>query len=156
MKRGLSAKAGRREMEDRILVVDDHRDIADSLIRLLRVLGYEAKAVYDGKSAIQEAAEFEPDMAFIDIGMPGLNGYEVVRQIRQQRAHIHVILVALTGWTRSADIQQAYNSGFDLHIAKPMNVDTLRHLLKLLDPSADLADSPMLQHHRLPSKQPTA
>jgi CheY-like chemotaxis protein len=122
---------------DRILVVDDTKDVADSLVRLLTTLGYEALAIYDGESAIREAAIFEPDMAFIDIGMPGLNGYEVVRRIRQQRGHIHVILVALTGWAQAADVQQAYNSGFDLHVAKPMNVAKLQELLKLLDPAGE-------------------
>src|SRR4029079_11242872 len=96
-------------VSDRILVVDDNRDVANSLTRLLKVLGYEAKAVYDGPSALQEAADFEPDLAFIDIGMPELDGYEVVQRIRQQRGHIHVILIALTGRSRPADVQQAYN-----------------------------------------------
>ena len=137
-------------MSDRILIVDDSCDVADSLTRLLTTLGYEAKAVYDGQSAIQQAAEFQPDMAFIDIGMPGLDGYEVVRQIRQQRGHIHIILVALTGWSQTADIQRAYNSGFDLHIIKPMGVDTLKGLLTLLDPAA--SESQATKIYRLAAK----
>ena len=91
-------------MSDRILIVDDTTDVADSLARLLTTLGYDAKAVYDGESAIQQAAEFQLDMAFIDVAMPGLDGYEVVRRIRQQQGHIHVILIALTGWAQAADI----------------------------------------------------
>jgi len=137
-------------VSDRILIVDDSCDVADSLARLLTTLGYEAKAVYDGQSAIQEAAEFQPDMAFIDIGMPGLDGYEVVRRIRQQRGHIHIILVALTGWSQAADIQRAYNSGFDLHIIKPMGVDTLKGLLTLLDPAA--SESQATKIYRLAAK----
>jgi CheY-like chemotaxis protein len=124
-------------VSDRILVVDDTKDVADALVRLLTVLGYEAIAVYNGARAIDAATDFQPDMAFIDIGMPGLDGYEVVRRIRQQRGHIHVILIALTGWTRAEDIQKAYNSGFDLHVAKPMNLDTLHELLALLDQSGE-------------------
>ena len=143
-------------MSDRILVVDDNPDVADALVRLLTTLRHEAKAVYDGESAVRETAEFQPDMAFIDIGMPGLDGYEVVRRIRQQRGHIHVILVALTGWSQAADIQRAYNSGFDLHVAKPMSLDKLQELLKLLDPAADLSDSPTLQHFRSTWKQDSA
>jgi CheY-like chemotaxis protein len=88
-------------------------------------------------------------MAFIDIGMPGLDGYEVVRRIRQQRSQIHVIVVALTGWSQAADVQRAYNSGFDLHVAKPMGIDTLKELLKLLDPSDDLSESPALKQYRV-------
>jgi CheY-like chemotaxis protein len=124
-------------VSDRILVVDDTHDVADSLVRLLTTLGYEVKAVYDGARAIDAAANFQPDMAFIDIGMPGLDGYEVVRRIRQQRNHIHVILIALTGWAQAADVQQAYNAGFDLHVTKPMGVDKLKELLKLLDPAGE-------------------
>jgi CheY-like chemotaxis protein len=104
-------------VSDRVLIVDDTKDVADALAGLLTKLGYETKALYDGESAIQEAAKFQPDMAFIDIGMPGLDGYEVVRRIRQQHGHIYVILVALTGWTQVKDIQKAYNTGFNLHAA---------------------------------------
>ena len=137
-------------MSDRILIVDDTTDVADSLARLLTTLGYDAKAVYDGESAIQQAAEFQLDMAFIDVAMPGLDGYEVVRRIRQQQGHIHVILIALTGWAQAADIQRAYNCGFDLHVAKPMNVDKLQELLTLLDPAA--SESPPTKIHRLAAK----
>ena len=121
-------------MTERILVVDDNRDTADSLARLIRSLGYEAKAVYDGRHAIEEAPLFLPDMALIDIGMPGLNGYETVSQIRQQVGNMHTILVAVTGWSRDEDKQRAYESGFDLHVAKPMNAETLKELLALVDP----------------------
>lgn len=123
-------------MRERILVVDDERDTADSLARLIESLGYEAKAVYDGSQAIEQAGAFLPDMALIDIGMPDLNGYETVARIRQQRGSQHVILVAVTGWTREEDKQRAYECGFDLHVPKPMSAETLRELLALLDPSA--------------------
>jgi CheY-like chemotaxis protein len=122
-------------MSERILVVDDDRDAADSLARLIGSFGYEAKAVYEGEQAIEQAAEFLPDMALIDIGMPDLNGYETAR-IRQQRGSEHVILVAVTGWTREEDKRRAYDCGFDLHVAKPMSAETLKELLVLLDPSA--------------------
>jgi len=73
-------------------------------------------------------------MALIDIRMPDLNGYETVARIRQQRGSEHVILVAVTGWTREEDKRRAYDAGFDLHIAKPMSAESLRELLVLLDP----------------------
>jgi CheY-like chemotaxis protein len=85
--------------------------------------------------------------------MPGLDGYEVVRQIRQQRSHIHVILIALTGWAQAADIQRAYNSGFDLHVAKPMSVEKLKELLTLLDPAVSESQAKI---HRLTAKQQSA
>jgi CheY-like chemotaxis protein len=75
-------------------------------------------------------------MALIDIGMPGLNGFETVGRIRQQRGNVTMILVAVTGWTREEDQRKAYDAGFDLHIAKPMTVETLKELLAILDPEA--------------------
>lgn len=129
-------------MTERILVVDDNRDAADALTRLISGFGCEVKAVYDGLQAVEVAAEFNPDMALIDIGMPGLNGYETVAQIRQQRANVHVILVAVTGWASEEDKRRAYEAGFDLHVAKPMGADKLKELLALLDPSLPADDSP--------------
>jgi CheY-like chemotaxis protein len=123
-------------MDGHVLVVDDDRDTADSLARLIRSFGYETKAVYDGSQAVEEAAAFLPDMALIDIGMPGFDGYETVTRIRQQRASVHVILVAVTGWTRDEDKQRAYESGFDLHVAKPMDIEKLKWLLSLLEPGS--------------------
>jgi len=124
-------------MRDRVLVVDDNRDAADSLARLIAALGCEAKAVYDGNQAIEQAATFLPDMAVIDIGMPGLDGYETATRIRQQRGSAYIILVALTGWTRAEDQRRAYDCGFDLYVVKPMRMDTLKELLALLNPAIE-------------------
>lgn len=122
-------------MNRRILIVDDNRDSADSLARLFRTFGFEALAVYDGHSALELASDFQPDMAFIDIGMPGLDGYDTALQLRQQRDDAQLILVALTGWARESDKHRAYDCGFDMHVAKPMSMDTLKELLTLLDPA---------------------
>jgi len=123
-------------MKERILVVDDQGDNADSLVRLLTLLGHEAKAVYDGHQAVEEAASFQPDIMFIDIGMPGFDGYETVTQIRARKECAHAILIALTGWAQQDDRHRSYERGFDLHIAKPMSNDTLGKLLALLDSTA--------------------
>jgi len=122
-------------MEERILVVDDNLDAADSLAILIRTLGYETKACYSGQQAIDETAAFVPDMVLLDIGMPGLDGFETVSRIRQQRGGDHVIVVAVTGWTRDEDKKRAYDAGFDLHVAKPLHINKLNELLSLLDPS---------------------
>jgi CheY-like chemotaxis protein len=122
-------------VKHRILVVDDQPENADSLVRLLAMLGYDAKAVYDGHQAIDHAADFLPDMIFIDIGMPGIDGYQTVSSIRAHKECAHAILIALTGWTKSEDKQHAYENGFDLHVAKPMSMETLKELLTLLDPT---------------------
>lgn len=121
-------------MHERVLIVDDEHATADTLALLIQTLGCEARAVYSGQAAVDQLADFEPDMALIDIGMPECNGYDTVASIRQHPAGTHVILVAVTGWSRDEDKRRAYDAGFDLHVAKPMKLETLRELLGLLDP----------------------
>jgi CheY-like chemotaxis protein len=123
-------------MHERILVVDDNPDTADTLARLIGKFGYDATAVYDGHEAVEQAALLAPEMVLIDIEMPDLNGYETAERIRRQPAGTHAILVAVTGWTRLEDKRRAYESGFDLHVAKPLDLDTLKGLLSILDPIA--------------------
>ena len=117
-------------MPERILVVDDNRDAADSLAKLIHSFGHDAKAVYGGNEALEETATFLPDMALVDIGMPDIDGYETVRQLREKRGNVHLIVVAVTAWSRDEDKRRAYESGFDLHIAKPMSVEKLKELLE--------------------------
>jgi CheY-like chemotaxis protein len=124
-----------RIVSERILIVDDDRATADTLALLIRTLGYEAKAVYSGEAAVEAIVAFEPDMALIDIGMPGRDGYDTVARIRQQPGGMHAILVAVTGWERDEDKRRAYEAGFDLHVTKPMRLETLNELLDLLDPA---------------------
>ena len=123
-------------MSERILVVDDDRDTADTIAKLVESFGCEARAIYDGVQAVDQIGEFLPDMALIDIGMPERDGYETVARIRQQRGGTHVILVAVTGWSRDEDKRRAYEAGFDLHVTKPMSAETLKELLAILDPAA--------------------
>lgn len=122
-------------MEERILVVDDDHDTADTMARLIQTMGFDAKPVYDGLQAVEEVVAYSPDMALIDISMPEHDGYETVERIRKLPEGMHMILVAVTGWTREADKRRAYDAGFDLHIAKPMQVTTLQELLRLIDPA---------------------
>jgi len=122
-------------MSNRVLIVDDNRDAADGLGRLIQSSGCESKVVYNGQDAITETAEFQPDMVLLDIGMPGLNGYETVREIRHRRSDMHLIVVAVTAWSRDDDKRRAYDSGFDLHVAKPMSKKTLDELLAILNPT---------------------
>lgn len=121
-------------MDEHILVVDDNRDAADALAHLIAAFGYTVKAVYSGEAAVEASGTFAPDMALIDIGMPGLDGYETVKQIRKQRPAAQVILVAVTGRSGEEDKQRAYECGFDLYVPKPMSVEKLKELLSLLDP----------------------
>jgi two-component system, sensor histidine kinase len=119
---------------ERILVVDDNRDAADALARVIQSFGHEVRAVYGGQQALDETAKFLPDMALVDIGMPDLDGYQTVTELRQRRGNVHLIVVAVTGHNGDEDKRRAYESGFDLHIPKPMDLPTLKGLLKLLDP----------------------
>jgi CheY-like chemotaxis protein len=124
-------------MPERILIVDDNRDAADGLVKLVTSYGYEAKAVYSGTDALEETTVFQPDMALVDIGMPGLDGYETVTQLRQRRGNVHLLVVAVTGWTRDEDKRRAYECGFDLHVGKPLTNEALKEVLELLGPMPD-------------------
>ena len=113
----------------RILVVDDNRDSADSLCKLLRLDGHEVVAAYDGLEAVESAASFLPHIILLDIGLPKLNGFEVARRIRQRHAEACPVLVALTGWGQDSDRKASREAGFDAHLVKPVDDATLGRLL---------------------------
>ncbi len=112
----------------RILIVDDNEDSARSLCRLLTMTGSEARTTHDGLSALAVAAEFRPDVILLDIGLPGLNGYEVARKVRGQRGE-DVVLVAVTGWGQEDDRRRSQEAGFDYHMVKPVDFNELQRLL---------------------------
>jgi PAS domain S-box-containing protein len=112
----------------RILVADDNADAADSLQRLLGIEGNDVRVAYDGIAALKAVGEFMPQLAVIDIAMPGLNGYEVARAIRDERGK-EVVLVALTGWGQEGDRRRAMEAGFDYHLTKPVDAAALMDLL---------------------------
>ncbi|HYD57115.1 MAG TPA: PAS domain-containing protein, partial [Burkholderiales bacterium] len=112
----------------RVLVADDNRDAADSLERILTLYGYEVTVAYDGIAALRAGREFEPHFAILDIGMPGANGYEVAREMRERRGHA-VTLVALTGWGQEADRRRSAEAGFDYHLTKPVDPQQINDLL---------------------------
>jgi CheY-like chemotaxis protein len=108
----------------RILVVDDNRDVASSLAVVLELMGHQVETVNDGLAAIEKAVAFHPDVILLDIGMPGLNGYEVARRIREQGQE-GLVLVALTGWGQEEDRRLSHEAGFDVHLVKPVDMDAL-------------------------------
>jgi PAS domain S-box-containing protein len=120
----------------RILVVDDNVDAAESLALLLRLQGQVVRVAHDGPSALATAQAFQPEMVFLDIGMPGMDGYEVARQLRQQPGLEHTTLVALTGWGQEEDRRRSREAGFDKHLIKPVEPDLLRRAL--IEPAASL------------------
>jgi signal transduction histidine kinase/ActR/RegA family two-component response regulator len=113
----------------RILVVDDNIDITNSLATLLELMGHTTKTAFDGLNAIDTASSFQPDIILMDIGMPRLNGYDAVREIRKQFWGKHITLVALSGWGQKKDQQRALEVGFDFHLTKPADIGTLQELL---------------------------
>jgi CheY-like chemotaxis protein len=123
--RGPAAAVGRH----RILVADDNYDSATSLSILLNDAGYDVRTAGDGAQALETAAQFRPDVALLDIGMPKLNGYEVARQLRNQPWGRHVLLIAVTGWGGADHRQQTAQAGFDHHLTKPVDPAALTRLL---------------------------
>jgi CheY-like chemotaxis protein len=117
----------------RILIVDDNRDGADSLVMLLRIMGTDTRTAYDGQEAVQVAREFRPDVVLLDIGLPKLNGYEACRRIREQSWGKNVVLIALTGWGQEEDRRRSREAGFDDHIVKPVDPEELMKLLAELE-----------------------
>jgi signal transduction histidine kinase/ActR/RegA family two-component response regulator len=116
----------------RVLIVDDSEDGAESLALLLQVAGHETQAAYDGYEAVAIAERMRPDAILLDIGLPGLNGYDVCRRIRQTTWGAHVLMVALTGWGQDDDRQRSRDAGFDQHLVKPVDHDVLLSLLATL------------------------
>jgi PAS domain S-box-containing protein len=117
----------------RILVVDDNRDAADMLADALMVLGCESRVAYDGPSALNVAAEFQPTLALLDIGLPVMDGYELARRLREQRPDPGFRLVAVTGYGQESDRQRSLSAGFDAHLVKPLDFDVLDSLLKRMN-----------------------
>ncbi|HVR97578.1 MAG TPA: response regulator, partial [Thermoanaerobaculia bacterium] len=126
---GDNGETARTEVRRRILVVDDNRDSADSLTMMLKLLGHEVATAYNGLQAVEMAESFQPDVALLDLGMPGLNGYDAARRIRQQTERHDVVLVALTGWGQEEDKRRSQEAGFDAHIVKPVDLAALEKLL---------------------------
>jgi PAS domain S-box-containing protein len=116
----------------RILVVDDNRDAADSLGMLLQMLGAEVRIARDGNEALATFSAYEPTVVLLDIGMPGMDGYEVARRIRSGFPDRHTALIALTGWGQEEDRRRAREAGFDHHLIKPADMEALQVLLASL------------------------
>jgi len=116
----------------RVLLVEDNRDAAESLTMLLELLGHRVRAVYDGVAALDAARANIPDVMVVDIGLPGMDGYEVARRVRRDPDLKQITLVALTGYGREEDKQQALAAGFDYHLVKPVSPDALHGVVTRL------------------------
>jgi CheY-like chemotaxis protein len=116
----------------RLLVVDDNHDAAISLATLLRLQGHNVQIAYDGPTALKVAVAIHPDLVFLDLGMPGMDGYEVARRVRQTPGLEHVVLAALTGWGQPEDRRRTADAGFDHHLVKPLDQEQVDNLLASL------------------------
>jgi signal transduction histidine kinase/CheY-like chemotaxis protein len=117
----------------RVLVVDDNHDAADSLGALLELLGAEVRVAHSGPAALEAVVSFHPDAVLLDIGMPGMNGYEVANRIRTQgNGSRNTTLIALTGWGQDNDRRRSAEAGFDHHLVKPADMGALQTLLAAL------------------------
>jgi len=113
----------------RIVVVDDNKNQAQSLQRLLQAMGHDVRVAYDGASAMKLMTNFVPDFALIDLGLPRMNGYDLARWLCKQPQFQHVTLIAQTGWGREEDRKQARDAGYDHHLVKPIDPQRLAEIL---------------------------
>jgi PAS domain S-box-containing protein len=116
----------------RVLIVDDNADSAESMAVLLRLHGHEVSIAYDGQSALEEAHAFRPDVMFLDLDLPKVDGYEVVRRLRLEPAMRNMTVVAMTGYGQEADRQRTQEAGFQLHLVKPVEFNSIEDLLSSL------------------------
>ncbi|HET6266000.1 MAG TPA: ATP-binding protein, partial [Usitatibacter sp.] len=114
----------------RILLADDNIDFATSLGQLLSARGHDVRIVHDGEEALREAKSFAPEVAFVDIGMPKVHGYEVARQLRSLPSTAGALLVAVTGWGQEDDRKRAREAGFDRHLVKPVDPADIEQILE--------------------------
>jgi signal transduction histidine kinase/DNA-binding response OmpR family regulator len=120
----------------RIFLVDDNVDGASSLAMLLRELGHEVRVAHNGAAALEAVADFEPEVVLLDIGLPGMDGYEVARRMRSQLGLKDLLLVALTGYGQDEDRRRSREAGFNLHLVKPLDLDVLPSIFALLPTAA--------------------
>jgi CheY-like chemotaxis protein len=113
----------------RVVIIDDNEDAADTMSMLVEQLGGSARMAHDAVSGLAAVQEFQPDIVFLDIGMPGIDGYETCRRIRQKPSKKHIVIVAITGWGQSQDKQRALDAGFDVHLTKPVDPVALSRVL---------------------------
>lgn len=118
-----------QDQRSRILIVDDNRDLATSLARLLRMSGHDIEVVYDGHTAIEVARTYRPNVILLDIGLPSLDGYQVARILRQEGFH-DMIIIAISGYGQDEDRRRAEEAGMDYHLTKPVDLKSITDLLQ--------------------------
>ena len=123
---------GETTAKRRLLVVDDNKDAAESMSMLLEMWGHEVAFAYDGPSALETAEQWQPEAVFLDIGLPGMDGYEVAERLRELPHAKDAVLIAITGYGQEDDRQRSRRAGIDHHLVKPVAPDALRNLIDSL------------------------
>ncbi len=131
---GNEANPRSRRLSRSVLVVDDNNNQVESIAMLLKILGCEVRAAHDGVSALEALKEFIPEFALIDIGLPGIDGFELARRIRKVDEFKNIVLIAQTGWGREEDRAESRQAGFDYHLVKPLDFQLLERILTGAEP----------------------
>lgn len=116
-----------------VLIVDDNVDAADSVAALLHLSGHDARTAYDGKTALAHVEEFKPEVVFLDLGLPGMDGFEVARKMREIAGAGGIRIFAVTGWSQADDKRRTQEAGFDGHLVKPATSQQMEQILASLD-----------------------
>jgi two-component system CheB/CheR fusion protein len=116
----------------RLLVIDDNKDAAESMSMLLEMWGHEVAYAYDGPSALQTAQQWHPEAVILDIGLPGMDGYQVAERLRALPRGKQAVLIAITGYGQEDDRRRSRRAGIDHHLVKPVAPDMLRRLIDSL------------------------
>ena len=122
-------------VECRVLIIDDNRDAANTMAMLVEELGGSTRIAHDATSGLQALDDTAPDVVFLDIGMPGIDGYETCRQMRRRPSNKAMVIIAVTGWGQPQDKQRALDAGFDAHLTKPVELEALARILAGSPPS---------------------
>ncbi len=133
--------ASESQPQRRVLIVDDNHDSADSLAMLMQLTGNKTYLAHDGVEAVGAVEKYRPEVLLLDIGLPGLDGHEVCRRVRQQPWGKDIIVIALTGWGQEDDRRKSEEAGFDGHLVKPVDYDKLLELLASLTSMVKEKDS---------------
>ena len=127
----------------RVLVVDDNRDAADTLAMMIEMLGHDVRCLYDPHAAAADVASFQPELLFLDVGMPGMSGYELTRALRRADGGDELVIVAVTGWGQPEDRRRTRDAGFDEHLVKPPALEAIQRL----------CNTPFVRHARVGDEQ---
>ena len=125
-----SSSTQEQQKRRRLMVIDDNKDAAESMSMLFELWGHDVVCVFDGRTALDTATKFHPHAVFLDIGLPGMDGYELAERLREIPQAARIVLIAITGYGQDEDRRRSREAGIDHHLVKPVAPETL---LKLLD-----------------------